>query len=471
MVRRCYIINKLSTGIQGLDELLFGGIVQGNSVLVEGPPGAGKTTFGIEFIYRGATVFDEPGVVITCEQFPESIYRDAFNFGWDLSKLEKLNKLRIVCTSPEVLMDADESLVEEIVREVGARRVLVDSITHFRNVVNEPLVLRQAVYSFCNGLKRMGLTTFLVKERELNSASPTGFEEYVVDTVIHLNNHPTVNNGRRRFLEISKTRGQEHIPGQHTFRITDSGIKVFALEGLVAARNEKSVENVPSSATTASGISGLDELMRGGIPKETTLAVIGPPGTGKTVLGLQFLVQGAYKENQKGIFLTMEETPEQLINTANNFGWNLPALQEKNMIKFFYRTMLDIEIDETIIELGNIIKKNGIRRVVIDSLLTLLSRMENLAQIREKVYYLTTYLNSLGCNTLLLLPDVHNETGIQVVQSIVQGTMLLKSTLHQNHRIRQLELYKLRGVNHVTGNHLLEINSSGVAVYPRTGGC
>ncbi|SFR00543.1 RAD55 family ATPase [Desulfoscipio geothermicus] len=161
-------MDKVRTGINGFDELVYGGIVRGNSVLIEGVPGAGKTTFGIEFVYRGITQFNEPGVIITCEELPESIYRDALNFGWNLQSLEKADKLRILCTSPEVLANAEINLVEEIVNEVGAKRIVFDSISHFRNIVDNPLALRKTVYSFCSGLRRLGLTSFLVKEREIN---------------------------------------------------------------------------------------------------------------------------------------------------------------------------------------------------------------------------------------------------------------------------------------------------------------
>lgn len=147
-------MDKAPTGIKGLDELLYGGILRGNTVLVEGIPGAGKTTFGIEFIYRGITEFNETGVIVTFEELPESIYRDALNFGWDLKALETAGKLRILCTSPEVLVDPEVNLIETVVREVGAKRILVDSISHFHNIINNPLLLRRSVYSFCNGLRR-----------------------------------------------------------------------------------------------------------------------------------------------------------------------------------------------------------------------------------------------------------------------------------------------------------------------------
>lgn len=461
-------MDKVSTGIKGFDELVYGGIVRGNSVLVEGVPGAGKTTFGIEFVYRGITEFDEPGVIVTCEELPESIYRDALNFGWDLRALEEANKLRILCTSPELLADAEINLVEEVVREVGARRILVDSISHFRTVLNDPLLLRGAVYGFCNGLRRLGLTSFLVKERESEGQREYAFEEYVVDAVIRLENKEKPGLHRHRVLEISKTRGQDHNPGKHTFRITGEGIKVFALIGRANLYTETRQEN----ELLHTGVPGLDDLLKGGLPRGVSVAVAGGSGTGKTVLGLQYLAKGALDYGEKGIFLSLEETPPQISANARRFNWDLDALQEQGLVKLMYTPLFGMEIDEMIIGLSEQAKSLGARRVVIDSIYGFLSRIDNTAVLHEKFHYLVTYLNRLDCTTLLISPAWEMPDGgkVEVIHSVVQGTLLLKSSLHQNRRVRQLELYKMRGVNHVMGNHLLEINDSGLQLFPRLGG-
>ncbi len=461
-------MDKVPTGIKAFDELVYGGIMRGNSVLVEGVPGAGKTTFGMEFVYRGITEFDEPGVIVTCEELPESLYRDALNFGWDLKALEDANKLRILCTSPEVLADVEVNLIEEVVREVGAKRILVDSISHFRNVLDNPLSLRRMVYSFCNGLRRLGLTSLLVKERENEGNRKYAFEEYVVDAVIHLENIERPGLRRHRVLEISKTRGQEHIPGKHTFRITHEGIKVFTLIGTADACSEWPQD----SKLLHTGVPGLDDLLRGGLPRGVSIAVAGGSGTGKTALSLQYLAKGALDYREKGIFLSLEETPSQLLANAQRFNWDLQSLQEQGLLKIIYMPLSSMEIDETIIRLGELAKSFRARRLVIDSIYGFFSRIDNATVLHEKFYCLVTYLNNLNCTTLLLSPawEMAADGKVEVIHSVVQGTILLKSILLQNRRLRQLEIYKMRGVNHSMGNHQLEINDSGVQVFPRLGG-
>jgi circadian clock protein KaiC len=219
-------------------------------------------------------------------------------------------------------------------------------------------------------------------------------------------------------------------------------------------------------------VSGLDDLLQGGMPRGISVAVAGGSGTGKTVLGLQFLARGAMDYGEKGVFLSMEETPSQLMANSLRFNWDLSYLQEQGLIKVLYKPLSTMEIDETILWLGEKTKAFGARRLVIDSIYGFFSRIDNPAVLHEKFYCLVTYLNSLKCTTLLISPawELADSSKVEVIHSVVQGTILLKSVLLKNRRVRQLEIYKMRGINHAMGNHLLEINNYGVQVFPRLGG-
>lgn len=456
-------MDTVQTGIEGLDELFYGGILRGSMILIDGPPGAGKTTFGIEFIHRGITQFNENGLVITCEQFPESIYRDALNFGWHLRALERANRLRVVCTSPELLLDAHLSMIEELAGEIEARRIVVDSITHLRNAIRDHLTLRQAIYSFCNGLRRLGLTAFLIKERETGQEGGHNFEEYVVDTVIYLHNRD--NWRKQRMLEVVKSRGQEHIPGRHTFKISSSGIRVFTLREL-----SRTSPFTGEGTRVPTGVAGLDEVTGGGFPPAISVVVCGGSGTGKTVLGLQFLVEGARKYKDNGLYFSLEETPARIFATAKSFGWDLHTLHQTKKVQVVYKSILETDIDEMIVEMGNLVQFTGTRRLVIDSLAGLLDRLQDPVLIREKIYFLIRQLNGLGCTSLILFQSMESNAVSPVLESTAQGVIMLKSAHYYNRRLRHLEVYKLRGVNHAMGNHLMEITTSGIQVFPRIGG-
>src|SRR5476651_2607352 len=131
--------DRVQTGIYGLDQVFLGGILKGNVILVEGAAGVGKTLLGVEFIYRGITEHDEPGVIVVFETSPKKLIRDATSFGWDLDELQQQNKLKIIFTSPKVLdqeLRSPDSLLLETAAEIGAQRIFIDGISLLRTLAN-----------------------------------------------------------------------------------------------------------------------------------------------------------------------------------------------------------------------------------------------------------------------------------------------------------------------------------------------
>src|SRR5665213_2794154 len=179
------------TGIAGLDAILAGGIPRGNLVLLEGGIGTGKTTLGVEFIYRGASQFDEPGIIVVFEAAPDKIVRDAMQLGWDLSALERANKLKIIFTTRQVfaqeLQQADSLLLEEATK-IGARRIFVDGVPGSISVMGGGGMLeaRDTFHVLAEGLQRENLTAVLAVEATAFSeqGQPALPEESIADTVI-----------------------------------------------------------------------------------------------------------------------------------------------------------------------------------------------------------------------------------------------------------------------------------------------
>ena len=187
----------VKTGIAGLDEILTGGIPRGNVILVEGAIGCGKTTMGVEFIYRGAKEFGEPGLIVLFEVSPDKITRDASNFGWDLQELEKQKKLKIVFTTRDVLrqelQQADSILLEQAA-SIGARRIFIDGVGRLLGSNGTP-DSRSAFHVLTEGLQRENLTAILAVEASAvlhgnnghdGHATPSLPEESIADTVIRL---------------------------------------------------------------------------------------------------------------------------------------------------------------------------------------------------------------------------------------------------------------------------------------------
>ncbi len=460
----------LKSGIIGFDDLLYGGFIKNSAILVEGVPGAGKTTFGLEFIYKGIIEMNEPGIVISFEEFPEQLYRDAANYGWDLRKLEEQNLLRVICTSPEVILDNTMGFLEGIVSEIAAKRLVLDSVTQFSMELSDMSELRKSVYSLCNGLKRMGLTSVLIKEVEDYCAFKASFEEFLVDTVIRLHFDESFRS-RRRYIEVLKSRGQDFISGKYPFKFADNGLKVISVTDIQMSLNK---EPFIYSEKLSSGIEGLDSILSGGFFKGSTIMVEGASGTGKTVMGIHYLLEGI-KQGEKGLLLVTEESAHFVNQYVNSFNKddNLEKMFANENVLIIDRTFSSTSIEEVIIDLIDKVKINSIQRVVIDFVNTFVEYSDNLLVLKALFRKLLNNLNMLDCTTILILNE--DQAGVisplkNIIQPLVQGEILLSSTVRQGKRYRSLEVSKMKGQKYISGVHLAEINSNGMSVFKRLGG-
>jgi circadian clock protein KaiC len=224
----------VKTGVEGLDDILSGGLLRGSIVLVEGAPGTGKTTLGVQFIYRGATECEEPGLIVLFEVSPDTVVRDAALFGWDLPELERQGRLRIVFTTRQVfqqeIQQADSLLLDEAAT-IGARRIFVDGLVRRTPWDNEPgRNTAGAFHLLAEGLQRERLTAMLGVEVAAPGRARQGAalaEEFIADTVIQLRVED-IEGIVQRSVEIVKARGQDYRMGRHSFSIVDGkGIEVY----------------------------------------------------------------------------------------------------------------------------------------------------------------------------------------------------------------------------------------------------
>jgi circadian clock protein KaiC len=201
--------------------------------LVEGAPGTGKTTLGMQFIYNGITMYNEPGLIVTFEEFPQQYYRDAASFGWDFKALEEQGKLRVIMTSPEVSKQDLESvggMIETMVAEMGVRRILIDSLSHFERIAENSYELRDIQYKFINALKREGMTSILTRESAALFGQSDDSDDgiaFLVDSYIMLR-YVEIDSAVRKALLVLKLRGSEHDKDIRQYEITPTGIEVQA---------------------------------------------------------------------------------------------------------------------------------------------------------------------------------------------------------------------------------------------------
>lgn len=221
--------SRVTTGIAGLDEMLRGGLVPGTAVLVRGAPGTGKTLMGLQYLVEGVRN-NEPGMLISFEEFPQSLHRDALSLGWNLRRMEEASQLYISFTSPRVFissLESPNSSISHILLEGGVRRVVLDSITHFTRVTSDPIELRRIYNSVINGLKREGVTSLLLGEESRTPVShiERGSLPYVVDGIILLR-YVEIESAMQRAIAILKMRGSDHAKDIRRYEIRKTGVAV-----------------------------------------------------------------------------------------------------------------------------------------------------------------------------------------------------------------------------------------------------
>lgn len=221
---------RVQLGIPGLDKMLHGGVVAGAMTMLQGAPGTGKTTVGFQFLYEGAVKYGEPGLLVTFEQFPHTLYRDALAHGWDLRRLEQEGKLRVVFTSPRVFLSSLQSPVSPIsdaIRDMGVQRAVIDSVTNLQSIAGTPLELREYYNHLINGLRRESITSLLLSEDSGPDfvRGDQGRLAFVVDSVILLR-YVEVDSEMQRAVAVLKTRGSDHDNAIRRFEIQQGGVVV-----------------------------------------------------------------------------------------------------------------------------------------------------------------------------------------------------------------------------------------------------
>lgn len=230
--------------------------------MLRGSPGTGKTTFGLQFVCAGGQVEGELGLFVTFEELPDQLYAEAANFGWDLRALERQNLLRVIATSPDLLLDGLQQPGGFLERMVGnAKRVVIDSVTLLEQLTS-PENLRDRFYRLRSALKRRGLTAVLIEENSVSGAH--GALSFLADGVINLYFEEKPDGYRAREMEVLKLRGTSFVSGRHLFRIENSGISVHP-----ALTTQDILPLAGSFAPTQ--IPQLDTLLGGGIPDGATV--------------------------------------------------------------------------------------------------------------------------------------------------------------------------------------------------------
>jgi circadian clock protein KaiC len=471
------MVQLVSTGIRGLDEILLGGIIRNNTALVKGISGSGKTLLGIQFVYNGAVRFDEPGIIVSFEANPEKFHQDAEGFGWNLQALHDAGRLELIFTSPQVLqseLDDPQSLLLQRANEIRARRIFIDTISLLPGAANDLSKAsgygsyRSMLNQMMNNLHRAGLTAMIAHEVTGQGELIGSLEvaDVLADTVI------LVDRGRRergiyRSIAIEKSRGQDFDAGRHTLQITPGiGIEVF--RRVQAEVRELGEQPTSLAKRSLIGVEALDTVFGGGVYEASATLVIGVSGAGKSLLGYQIAAESG-KTGHPALLVSLDEHPLQIQRNANALGLGLGEQFAAGTVQYLHDSPLELEIDSHYHKIKQIIKEHQIERIVLDGLTTYLNAIGDQRIFREFVHGLMAFAKRRLVTTFILYenPEVFGITRFMPdadISSIVDNILLLSFVEIGNQVRRSLTVIKGRGCAHDLVSREFIIGAGGICL-------
>jgi circadian clock protein KaiC len=467
-------INKLPTGVPGLDDILGGGLPEFSFNIIAGAPGCGKTTMAHQFVFANATP-ERPALYFTVLGEPALKmlrYQQQYTF-FDASRLN--NSIRFVDLSDVLTERGLGGILEEITNEIAAANAAVVIVDSFRTVMR---IMREDGHEINPQIfvQRLGIlltgwqaTTFLVGEYAESELRDNPVFT-IADGLFWLYQDVERNSIVRK-LQVMKLRGQASVPGKHTIRITDAGVQAFSRTLGLVARKRKT----PAEKRLGMGIRELDDMMGGGIPEGDSLLVAGSSGTGKSLLATQFIAEGI-RLKEPGIVAVFEERPEEYVSRASSFGLNLEAATHDGLLKMIYLRPLDLSVDETLHEILNAIRTMNAKRLVIDSLagfemaLAPGFRMD----FRESLYRMIFSLTGIGVTILSTLELKESFTELPFstfdISFLTDDIIRLRYIEIEGELRKILMVVKMRGGNHSKDIRGYEISASGVVMGERLSG-
>lgn len=443
------------TGIQELDILLRGGIPKGANVLLSGNSGSGKTILTLQWLFEGYKKYKEPGIYISLTEpinkalinakklnfFDEKIVGPMQIYFTDLRGILKgldLEYKNLARKDIDTIIEAIGNMVEQS----GAKRVILDSITAMAYRLNNHDLIRNFIFMLGTRLANMDVTVFMTSEVTDGKYSVFGVEEFIADGIISLHQERKGVNTIRK-LEINKMRGTEYSSWSTTFRISKNGIHLYP-------RYFRELSYKTSDERITTGVDGLDQMSNGGFVKGSTILLSGASGTGKTLMGLQYLYKSLEK-GKKALHYSMEESHDQLMRNARQFGWDL-AKYEKNKqltIKIAYPEQYYLE--EHISQIQQAVDKCNAEVIVIDSLSALANEFgEDI--VRDFVSRINAYFKEKMATTILTqatsdLIGANNITDAHL-STITDTIIMLRFVEIESELKHALLILKMRGSDH-----------------------
>ena len=446
--------DRLSTGIEGLDDILKGGVPKGHLYLVEGDPGTGKTTLALQFLLEGARL-GEKGIYVTLSESKLELEQVARSHGWDIAPItiyemipadEDLSpeaQYTVFHPSEVELADTMTAILKQI-EIVDPKRVIFDSLSEFRMLARDPLKYRRQILALKRYFAGRNCTVLLLDDRTAEGNSNDLQLQSIAHGVIKMQSLERDFGIKRRRLEVHKLRGSNFREGYHDYTIRTGGLATYPR--LIAS------EHMPGFARKAirSGLPELDELLRGGLDSGTSSLLIGPAGCGKSTIALRYAYTSAQR-GEKAVIFTFDESLSTLIARAKHLGMDPTELLASRKLEIHQIDPAELSPGEFVSRIRRMVDEDNLRLIVIDSMNGFLNAMPHEQFLAMQLHELLAYLGQQGIATLLTLAQ-HGFIGMTsspIDVSYLADTVLLFRYFERAGAIRQaISVLKKRSGTH-----------------------
>lgn len=464
MKRELSALSKCPSRIRGLDEITFGGLPLGRPTLITGGAGTGKTLFALEFVLRGISDSEEPGVFLTFEESGQELAENVASLGFDLQAYQQGKRLHIehISLQPEIISEVGEYDLEGLfirlgaaIAAVDARRVAIDGIDNLFVAFTDHRVLRGEFQRLMRWLKQRGVTSVITSERGQDSLTRHGVEEYVSDCVIALDQR-VENQVATRRLRIVKYRGSAHGPNEYPFLLDKGGVWVMPITSLGLCHQVSDVR-------ISSGIADLDGMLGGGYFRGSTVLVTGTVGSGKSSIAANFCA-AACRNGQRVLYVALEESPEQIQRNMRSIGLDIRSWVESGLWVFHAVRPTAFGMEAHLASIARLAAEFPPGVAVVDPI-TAFENAAGQAEIKIMLMRLVDMFKGKGITALFtsLTQDANmaEETSVGV-SSLVDSWLLLRNLEVAGEHTRGLYVLKSRGTAHSNQIREFRLSANGV---------
>lgn len=462
---------KTPTGIRIFDEITKGGLPSGETTLIFGGPGSGKTVFTLETLVRGAGRYNEPGILVSFEEDPKTIRKQARGFGWDLDNLERSGKLFLYDArlAPETVYAGAFNLqgllagIQAKAEEIGAKRIVFDALDVLLFLLNDQNRERQETYRISNWLSETNMTGIITVRSDLEGILSPRLEYilFIADCVISL--QQTVEEmATVRTLRVIKYRISDFEENPFPFVIGPHGLEI-------ASYFWESGKEIPyTKERVSTGVERLDTMLAGGYLRGSSIMITGAPGSAKSSLVGAF-AEACCRRGEAVVYISFNEFPEELTGNLKSIGVSLEPYRKSGLLQIYAERPKSTSVEEHWMRISRIVEKSGAKHIIIDPVTALLKAGSALIALSaaERLLY---FAKQRGITFLCVNPSFAHGAEPQMESVPREFSTMVDTWIHTSYYIRggernrAISIIKSRSTDHSNQVREIIITSKGITL-------